>query len=283
MVNPVGLRFLPTDDEIVDYYLRLKNIGGSTTSHADQVINTVNICNFDPWELPRQSRMESKDEVWYFFGRKEKRYNRGERQIRKTKSGFWKKTGVTMNIKRKRSGHREKIGEKRVLVFHSNGSKTNWIMHEYDATCLSPNQNMTYTICKVHKKGEAREISSPDSEIEEHIHPLITHMNNSGGEQSEGSERPLQLSGILDKQQETELEEAIQGAFDILSSCDWKYLLDDDDELTPTHISFKEQDGMTNIDFNVDKSDRSVLKVSGKRKKVLLCSSYKTFTSVVIA
>ncbi|KAL0694922.1 hypothetical protein Bca4012_062102 [Brassica carinata] len=53
--------------------------------------------------------------------------------------------------------------------------------------------------------------------------------------------------------------------------------------LAPPHISFKDQDGMTNIDFNVDKSDRSVLKVSGKRKKVLLCSSYKTFTSVVIA
>ena len=45
-----------------------------------------------------------------------------------------------MDIKRKRSGHREKIGEKRVLVFHSSGSKTNWIMHEYDAACLSPTQ-----------------------------------------------------------------------------------------------------------------------------------------------
>ncbi|XP_048613610.1 NAC domain-containing protein 5-like [Brassica napus] len=140
MVNPVGLRFLPTEEEIVDHYLRLKNHGGSNTSHVDQVISTINICNFDPWELPRQSRMESKDKVWYFFGRKEKRYNRGERQIRKTKSGFWKKTGVTMDIKRKRSGHREKIGEKRVLVFHSSGSKTNWIMHEYDAACLSPTQ-----------------------------------------------------------------------------------------------------------------------------------------------
>uniref|UniRef100_A0A0D3C721 NAC domain-containing protein n=1 Tax=Brassica oleracea var. oleracea TaxID=109376 RepID=A0A0D3C721_BRAOL len=52
MVNPVGLRFLPTEEEIVDHYLRLKNHGGSNTSHVDQVISTINICNFDPWELP---------------------------------------------------------------------------------------------------------------------------------------------------------------------------------------------------------------------------------------
>ncbi|CAG7908854.1 unnamed protein product [Brassica rapa] len=235
MENMVGLRFLPTDEELVDHYLRLKNHGGSNTSPVDQVISTINICNFDPWELPRKSHdMESKDQVWYFFGRKEKRYTRGERQIRKTKSGFWKKTGVTMDIKRKRSAHREKIGEKRVLVFHSSGSKTNWIMHEYDAACLSPTQNMTYTICKVHKKGEAREISSPGSGIDAHSLSLVTHMNNSGGESSPAaSEKPKnahQLSGFSDKKQETELEEAIHGAFDNLSSYDWKYLLDDDEQ-----------------------------------------------------
>ncbi|CAN7038540.1 unnamed protein product [Brassica oleracea var. botrytis] len=246
MVNPVGLRFLPTEEEIVDHYLRLKNHGGSNTSHVDQVISTINICNFDPWELPRKSHeMESKDKVWYFFGRKEKRYNRGERQIRKTKSGFWKKTGVTMDIKRKRSGHREKIGEKRVLVFHSSGSKTNWIMHEYDAACLSPTQNMTYTICKVHKKGEATEISSPGSDIDAHSLSLGTHMNNSGGESStaasEEPKNPHQLSGFFDKKQETELEEAIHGAFDNLSSYDWKYLLGDDEQSKTSRRESRDQ------------------------------------------
>ena len=39
-----------------------------------------------------------------------------------------------------------------------------------------------------------------------------------------------QLSGFSDKKQETELEEAIHGAFDNLSSYDWKYLLDDDEQ-----------------------------------------------------
>lgn len=43
---------------------------------------------------------------------------------------------------------------------------------------------MTYTICKVHKKGEAREISSPGSGIDAHSLSLVTHMNTSGGESS---------------------------------------------------------------------------------------------------
>jgi hypothetical protein len=38
--------------------------------------------------------------------------------------------------------------------------------------------------------------------------------------------------------------------------------------LAPTHIAFKDEGGITSVDFNVGKSDRSVLKVSGKRKKV---------------
>uniref|UniRef100_A0A0D3D105 Protein Abitram n=1 Tax=Brassica oleracea var. oleracea TaxID=109376 RepID=A0A0D3D105_BRAOL len=43
--------------------------------------------------------------------------------------------------------------------------------------------------------------------------------------------------------------------------------------MAPTHIAFKDQGGITNIDFNVGKSDRSVLKVSGKRKKLeVVCS-----------
>ncbi|XP_009106249.1 protein Abitram [Brassica rapa] len=46
--------------------------------------------------------------------------------------------------------------------------------------------------------------------------------------------------------------------------------------LAPTHIAFKDQGGITNIDFNVGKSDRSVLKVSGKRKKNAMRSESNT-------
>lgn len=38
--------------------------------------------------------------------------------------------------------------------------------------------------------------------------------------------------------------------------------------LAPTHIALKEEGGVTAVDFNVGKSDRSEMKVTGKRKRV---------------
>ncbi|KAG7659716.1 Single hybrid motif [Arabidopsis suecica] len=46
--------------------------------------------------------------------------------------------------------------------------------------------------------------------------------------------------------------------------------------LAPTHIAFKDEGGIISVDFNVGKSDRSVLKVSGKRKKNALRSESNT-------
>jgi hypothetical protein len=40
--------------------------------------------------------------------------------------------------------------------------------------------------------------------------------------------------------------------------------------LAPAHVAFKDQGGITAVDFNVGKSDRSVIKVTGKRKKVMM-------------
>ncbi|XP_057435088.1 uncharacterized protein LOC130727845 [Lotus japonicus] len=37
--------------------------------------------------------------------------------------------------------------------------------------------------------------------------------------------------------------------------------------LAPSHIAFKDEGGITAVDFNVGKSDRSGMKVTGKRKK----------------
>ncbi|KAL0325917.1 UNVERIFIED_CONTAM: protein Abitram [Sesamum radiatum] len=39
--------------------------------------------------------------------------------------------------------------------------------------------------------------------------------------------------------------------------------------LAPTHVAFKDKGGITSVDFNVGKSDRSGIKVTGKRKKVV--------------
>ncbi|KAJ1421589.1 hypothetical protein SESBI_13537 [Sesbania bispinosa] len=43
--------------------------------------------------------------------------------------------------------------------------------------------------------------------------------------------------------------------------------------LAPSHIAFKDEGGITTVDFNVGKSDRSEMKVTGKRKKIDLPSN----------
>lgn len=39
--------------------------------------------------------------------------------------------------------------------------------------------------------------------------------------------------------------------------------------LASSHLAFKDEGGLTSVDFNVGKSDRSGIKVTGKRKKVI--------------
>ncbi|KAL0800593.1 hypothetical protein Bca101_055768 [Brassica carinata] len=223
MDNRVGFRFIPTDEEIVDYYLRLKNLGGSTSSHVDEAISTVDICKFEPRELPAKSRRESRDQVWYYFGRKENKYNRGERQSRKTNSGFWKKTGETAKIFRKR-GNGEQIGEKRVLVFQSSGSKTksDWAMHEYVATFLPPADQTTYTVCKVMFRGDPTDLPSSSASAGE-VEQIITHMNHYGG--SEGLQNPRHFTGLLDAEEETQIDDALRRAIDTVSTDDLNRLL----------------------------------------------------------
>ena len=46
---PAGFRFHPTDEELVDHYLKLKILG--MNSHVD-IIPEVDVCKWEPWDLP---------------------------------------------------------------------------------------------------------------------------------------------------------------------------------------------------------------------------------------
>ncbi|XP_021902781.1 protein Simiate [Carica papaya] len=60
--------------------------------------------------------------------------------------------------------------------------------------------------------------------------------------------------------------------------------------LAPTHVAFKDQGGITAVDFNVGKSDRSGFKVTGKRKKnaqhfesnTALCKVRTSYASYIV-
>ncbi|CAI0413690.1 unnamed protein product [Linum tenue] len=146
---PPGFRFHPTDEELVDYYLRKK----IASKRIDlDVIKDVDLYRIEPWELCKIGTEEQNE--WYFFSHKDKKYPTGTRTNRATKAGFWKATGRDKAIYCRHS----LVGMRKTLVFYKgrapNGQKSDWIMHEYR---LETNENGApqakgWVVCRVFKK-----------------------------------------------------------------------------------------------------------------------------------
>ncbi|KAF2324961.1 hypothetical protein GH714_021901 [Hevea brasiliensis] len=118
MDSGIGYRFHPTDEELVNHYLRLKMLG-----YDDRVqeIPEVNVLNFEPWQLPDIEHPEavisnnSNDQVWYFFCPRNYKYSNSNRANRTTNAGYWKVTGKDRKI--------NENGIKKTLVFYQGRPK----------------------------------------------------------------------------------------------------------------------------------------------------------------
>ncbi|CAI0400033.1 unnamed protein product [Linum tenue] len=161
---PPGFRFHPTDEELVNYYLKRKIHGQEIEL---DIIPEVDLYKCEPWELAEKSFLPSKDPEWYFFGPRDRKYPNGFRTNRATRAGYWKSTGKDRRV----MSQGRAIGMKKTLVYYRGrapqGIRTDWVMHEYrldDKECDDSSAGLqdSYALCRVFKKNGI--CSEPDQE-----------------------------------------------------------------------------------------------------------------------
>ncbi|XP_013616302.1 PREDICTED: NAC domain-containing protein 72-like isoform X2 [Brassica oleracea var. oleracea] len=149
MVMP-GFRFHPTEEELIEFYLRRKVEGKRFNV---ELITFLDLYRYDPWELPAMAAIGEKE--WYFYVPRDRKYRNGDRPNRVTTSGYWKATGADRMI---RSETYRPIGLKKTLVFYSGkapkGTRSSWIMNEYRLPHHETEkyQKAETSLCRVYKR-----------------------------------------------------------------------------------------------------------------------------------
>uniref|UniRef100_A0A1D1ZDK6 NAC domain-containing protein 78 n=1 Tax=Anthurium amnicola TaxID=1678845 RepID=A0A1D1ZDK6_9ARAE len=173
---PLGFRFRPTDEELVNHYLKSKISG---RKHDIEVIPEIDVCKCEPWDLPDKSVIRTGDPEWFFFSPRDRKYPNGHRSNRATEAGYWKATGKDRTIRSKAVGGTTAIGMKKTLVFHRGraprGERTTWIMHEYRVTSSASENDSdgasgdqgAYVLCRLFKKPEEMTSSPNCDDVED--------------------------------------------------------------------------------------------------------------------
>ncbi|XP_074571492.1 uncharacterized protein LOC141828039 isoform X2 [Curcuma longa] len=213
---PLGFRFHPKDEELVNHYLKNKMTG--RVKSEVEVIPEIDVCKCEPWELPEKSLIKSEDPEWFFFAPKDRKYPTGHRSNRATKHGYWKATGRDRVI-RSSGGKGSVIGMKKTLVFHEGrapkGVRTYWIMHEYRTTEpeFESGDKGSYVLYRLfNKKPEDKNPSSNTEDMEIHgfspdgrqngkdaVEEIEIHSNHESPS-SDLQEEPIPNPGSVQKQ-----------------------------------------------------------------------------------
>lgn len=205
-----GFRFHPTEEELLDFYLR-KAVYGKKL--GVDIITTLNIYKHDPWELPGKARIGERE--WYFFVPRDRRQSTGHRPNRTTDKGYWKATGTDRPV-RSISDPKRVIGLKKTLVFYQGrapkGCKTDWVMNEYrlPEELNSNQQGKDIVLCKIYRKATPlKELEQRAAKEEDSIRasrastPVITH-------EAFSSSSMMILEGVNDPKEQVQLRPELQ-------------------------------------------------------------------------
>ncbi|KAF5447342.1 hypothetical protein F2P56_032900 [Juglans regia] len=170
--KPPGYRFLPTDEELIIFYLEKK------VWNQPLPINTiveVNLYAHNPDFLAAKYKDYQEDQL-YIFTPRDRKYRNGRRPNRAAGDGYWKATGADRKIKSKGTV----VGYRKALVFYigkaPKGKKTNWIMHEFrveDSPCSERGSNGMrlddWVLCRIYKKP----VKSIKIQIEDNVPAMV--------------------------------------------------------------------------------------------------------------
>ncbi|CAK9316041.1 unnamed protein product [Citrullus colocynthis] len=159
-----GFRFHPTEEELLNFYL--KHVVAGKRLQFDP-IGILNLYQHDPWELPGLARIGERE--WYFFVPRDKKLGGLGRPNRTTKNGYWKATGSDRKIV-SLSDPKRLIGLRKTLVFYlgraTRGRKTDWIMNEYRFPDNSPLPK-DMVLCKIYRKATSLKVLEQRAAMEE--------------------------------------------------------------------------------------------------------------------
>ncbi|KAH6768668.1 NAC domain containing protein 36 [Perilla frutescens var. frutescens] len=173
-----GFRFHPTEEELLNFYLKSMVFGKKMRG---DVIGFLNIYNYDPRDLPRMAKIGERE--WYFFVPRDRKHGSGGRPNRTTENGFWKATGSDRQIL-SMSDPKKMLGLRKTLVFYEGraprGRKTDWIMNEYRLPdkCSAPKD---IVLCKIYMKATSLKVLEQRAAMEEGVKAFeegsIGHIN----------------------------------------------------------------------------------------------------------
>ncbi|KAI3994554.1 hypothetical protein MKX01_028298 [Papaver californicum] len=167
-LNLPGFRFHPTEEELLNFYLKKVVFGHNL--HFD-IIGFLNIYRHDPWDLPGLAKIGERE--WYFYVPRDRKQgpSGAGRPNRTTLNGFWKATGSDRTI-RCLTDPKKILGLRKTLVFYNGraprGSKTDWVMNEYrllPQNCSSSKEDIV--LCKIYRKATSLKVLEQRAAMEE--------------------------------------------------------------------------------------------------------------------